>query len=886
MTAQRGPRPPKLAQWLLKNLANHDEKAAILGDLSEEYLDTAQRRGTLRAALWYWTLILISLPSFVKHFLYWSGTMFQNYLTVALRIIKRNKGFSSINVFGLSIGMAASILIGLFVQNELSFDRHHERAARIYRVCVRRGEINTLRGPFTAPPMAEAMKAEFPEIEEAVRLSLWPRDYLIDADDKAFLERGVIYADGSIFKVFTINFLRGDPATALSEPYSVVLTQSIARKYFGRIDPVGKTLHFQDLRRDLKITGVVEDCPSTSHFHHEMIVSLNSSVTSRDTGWGGHTYYTYILLKRNIPAAQLEAKFPAFVRRYWGAQVEAETGVRFDELIKQDQYRYGYFLEPLTEIHLNPNRVVMDQLSVRGSRSTLMIFAAIALIILIIACINFMNLSTARFTHRCREVGVRKVLGSSRRQLVFQFMGETVLLAMMALGLALALVLMVLPAFARLAVRDLPPSLLLNPSAWLIMAGIALCVGLLAGSYPAFFLSALSPIKGLQAKRSRGNKGHIALRRLLVIFQFTITIAVFFATAVMASQLRYLYDTDLGFNRDQVIVVHRAYTLGKEREAFKQELLRYPEVITLSDTDTLPGRHYDPNGHRLEGRPAADEQAIYTMYADHRLVDLLDLSLVEGRFFSPDIASDGTSAVVINQTTARVWGLDDPVGRRFHKEFGEYQEGDFVTIIGVVKDFHFHSLHEKIRPMIIRPLSARDWVYTAIKVQSPDLPRTLGRIERVWKRLSGGQPLNYSFLDADFDSLYQNEQRIGALFGVFTLLAVTVACLGLLGLVSFETERRTREIGIRKILGAGFSRIVFMLSREVLTLIAAAAVIASPLAYYVMQTWLQRFAFHITIRPSILLFISGCVFGAAFLSVGYRAFKAALTDPVEALRYE
>ncbi len=879
-------KPPRLAAWMMQKTANRDERSAILGDLAEEFHDKKEEKGAARARLWYWTLTAASLPSFFRHILYWSGTMFKNYLTVALRLIKQHTGFTLINGAGLAVGMAAALLIGIYIQHELSFDRHHTASHRIYRVCIRLGEANTRTGAFTTPPMAAAMTSEFPEIQEAVRISPWPRNYLVKYQDKGFLEKGIIFADNSIFDVFTIPFVSGKPDQALAEPNTLVLTQTIAHKYFGSSDPLGKTLRFDDRDLDFKITGVVEDCPSTSHLRFEMIASLSSNPSSRDTGWGGHTYFTYLLLKEDIPAGQLEAKFPDFVRRHWGAEAEAETGMSFQELMKQDEYRYGHFLEPLTDIHLNPQDKIRDQLSVKGNRSTLFVFATIAAVILLIACINFINLSTARFAHRCKEVGIRKVLGSDRKQLVLQFLGESGLLALLALGFAVLLILTALPAFGQLAQRNLTPAALLTPGIGLLCLGITLTVGLVAGSYPAFFLSAIQPIQSLRKGLHSSGRAHLNLRRFLVFFQFSITFTVFFGTFVIASQMKFLRSTDLGFDTEQIVVLHRAYKLGQQREAFKQELLQRPEIKAISDTDTLPGRHLDDNGHRLEGRPASEERGIFTIYSDHKLADLLDLELMEGRFFSPEIPTDLTSAVVINETTAHKWGLEEPVGKRFFKTFGNYQEGDFVTIIGVVKDFHFHSLHLPIQPMIIRPLKERSWVFTSIKLQSRELPATLEKIQQVWDRMSGGQPFEYSFLDEDFSTLYKNEQRMGAIFSIFSLLAVMVASLGLFGLVSFNAEKRTKEIGVRKVLGARSAHIVLLLSKEVVLLVAAASAAASPLAYYSLRHWLQNFAFRTSIHPGHFLLTAAVTLGIALGSISYRALKAGHENPVQALKHE
>jgi putative ABC transport system permease protein len=457
---------------------------------------------------------------------------------------------------------------------------------------------------------------------------------------------------------------------------------------------------------------------------------------------------------------------------------------------------------------------------------------------------------------------------------------------MLALAVSLCFTALVLPAFGQLTQRKLSLSVLQNPLAWTPILALAVLVGIIAGSYPAVFLSSFHPLRTLRGGRSGSPHRHALLRRGLVIFQYAVTFCIIFGTLVVASQLQFVRHRDLGFDQEQVLVIHRASTLGRQGEAFKQELLQYPEILTICDTGTLPGRHYDPNGHRLEGRPASEESPIFTMYADSRLLELLGLSLLEGRNFSQEIPTDWTSSVIINETTAREWGLEDPVGKRFHKEFGDYEDGDFVTIIGVVKDFHFHSLHHPIQPMIIRPLSAREWAYTSIKLRGLDLQDTVGRIETAWKKFTQGQPFEYSFLDEDFFGLYLREQRSGTVFAVFAGVAVTIACLGLFGLISFTTERRIKEIGIRKVLGAKASEIMLLLSREVLILVALAVGLASPLAFYFMQRWLERFSFRITIHPLMFLITAAGTIGIAFLTIGYRALKAGRTNPAEALRNE
>lgn len=809
--------------------------------------------------------------------------MFKNYLKIAFRSFKKHQGYSFINILGLALGLACAILMAAFVYYELSYDRHHERENRIYRIGCQYGPGSESRGAYTAPPMAKAMRNEFPEIEHIARLSLWPSNSLVSFEDKRFLEKGIIDADAAVFDVFTIPFIWGDAGSALLEPYSIVITQNTSQRYFGDENPLGRTLRIDNQKNEYLITGVVENCPSTSHFQFDMIISLVTDVFSRSERWMSHTYFTYIVLDENASPAQLEAKFPDFILRHYSAQFFADTGMSYSEYLKDENHYYGYWLQPLRDIHLNA--AINDNLPNKGNRMYNYVFSLIAFFILLLACINFMNLSTARFALRSKEVGVRKVLGSSRLQLVKQFMGESVLLSLTALVVALAGVGLFLPAFRQLAGRNL--ELAVFPLVWWVPAllGLALLVGLLAGSYPAFFLSSFQPVKTMQGTFSRRAKGFVPLRRVLVILQFSITIVIFLGTFVIYRQLTFISKAELGFNKEQVVVLHRSNSLGKEREPFKQELLKNSRILTVSSTNSLPGRHFDPNGHRLEGRPMTEEYTLFTMYGDPDFAELLDLTMAQGRYFSWELASDANS-VVINETAARKLGLDEPLGKRFHKEFGGAKKGEFVTIVGVVKDIHFHSLHHEIQPMLIRFLPRNRGYYTSIKILPDDIPATLRFIKDTWSTFNGEQPCEYSWLDEDFAALYTKEQKSGQVFALFSLLAIVIASLGLLGLISFAAEQRTREIGIRKVIGASVSHIFFLLSREVVFLVMIATCIASPVAYLVMNRWLHNFAFRIHIQPQMFILTALVVLSVAILSISYRALKAAHTNPADAIKYE
>ncbi len=810
--------------------------------------------------------------------------MFRNYFKVALRNIRRQKGYSFINIAGLAIGMACSILIAIFVLHELSFDKHHEKARQIYRIGAQFGPTTDMRGAFTAPPMAQALLDDLPEIVHAARYSPWPRNYLVNIGEENFLEKGIKYADASIFDVFSIPFISGNPRTALSDSFTIVITEDISRKYFREKNPLGKTLRFEDREEDYLVTGVVENCPGNSHFQFDMIASYISREGSRDTSWMGHSLFTYVVLQEGVPPSQLEAKFQNFILKHFGPQFFAQTGTRYEDYLKDEKNYYGYFLEPLLDIHLRSD--INENLSIRGRIVYIYVFSIIAIFILLLACINYMNLSTARFSKRSKEVGIRKVLGSVKKQLVFQFIGESILFSFIALVLSILVVKTVLPAFSNLADRQLSFHLFGDVYVLPILIGYALFVGVLAGSYPAFFLStcqAVHTIKGSLYKKTHGN---LLLRRVLVVLQFSITVFIFLGTFVISSQLRYVRNQNLGFDKERIVVIPRAFALGRQADAFKQELLKYSGILSLSNTESLPGRHFNPNGHRLEGRPATEEHTIYTMYGDHDFLKLLNLEIVEGRYFSRDIPTDLTSAVVVNETAVKELGIKEPIGKRFHKEFGDAAEGEFVTIIGVLKDFHFLSLHHEILPMIIRPLSEREWFYTSIKIRAENIKGSLGLIEKTWRTFSGGQPFEYSFLDEDFNNLYRVEQRTGKISTIFFFLAIFIACLGLLGLVSFSAQQRTKEIGIRKVLGASVSRIVYLLSKEVMILVSVSTIIASPIVYFAMSHWLQNFAFRIKMTVWMFILTALTILFMAILTISYRAIKAACANPADALKYE
>jgi len=875
---------PKTALFILEFFSGNAFYNNASGDCEEIFYDKCARDGRLRAYAWLWGQALRSAPVFLCDSYYRSLIMLKNYLKIGLRNLVRNKGYSLINISGLAIGMVCVVLICLWVADELSFDRHHEKADRIYRIGPQFGPEPDMRGAFTPPPLAQALLNDYPEVEHVVRMSLWPRNRLIRAGDRQFVEKGIIAADNSIFDVFTIPFIHGSPAVALIEPYTIVISESTARKYFGDENPVGKTLEFDSNHTLYKITGVVRDCPENSHFRFDMIESLERLRSSRSERWMQHTYFTYVVLQEGYAPEYLEDKFPDFVMTHYGPQFYEDTGMNYADYIRTEDYYYGYWLQPLSDIHLNAD--IVDIANAQGDITYIYVFTAIAAFILLIACINFMNLSTARFSRRAKEVGLRKVFGSNRSQLVRQFLTESVLLSMCALVCALIIIQLILPVFNNMTERQIVPDYFGN---FYLLPGLvllALTAGALAGSYPAFFLSSFQPVRALTASINRTSGGKISLRNVLVVFQLAISFGIIFSTLVVYRQLEFVRQAKMGFDREHIIVVHRAGALGDQRIAFKQELLKNPDVRIVSSTNSLPGRHFDPNGHRLEGWPASKQIIIHTMYGDYDYMNLLDLELAEGRYFSRDIASDMSSAVVINETAVKELGLTDPVGKRLHKDFGGAEEGEFATIIGVLKDFNFHSLHQEILPMIIRPLDEDSGPYLSVKTGGGDLAASLRIIEDTWKEFTGDQPFDYSLFDDDLHALYNAEQKTGEIFAAFSFLAVFIACLGLFGLISYAAEQRTKEIGIRKVLGASAVNIMYLISREtaVLTLIAAA--VAIPVTMYTSGKWLDNFAYRDS-SQTVACVVSLIVLTAiSFLTISYRTIRASRANPAESLRHE
>jgi len=808
--------------------------------------------------------------------------MFSNYLKIALRNLRRNKVFTAINVLGLALGLATCMVILLFVQHELSYDRFNEKADQIVRVVIKgRMQGDDLKEAHVMPPVAAALKKEYPEVLDATRIrnAGSPR---IAYGDKLFRDDQLAYVDSNFFRVFTLPLVKRSATSALLQPNSVVITREVAKKYFGDTDPIGKVLVFKDANTSLTVTGLIDAVPEASHFHFGLFVSMSSLQEARSNSWMDSNFFTYLVLPKGYDYHRLEARLPQTVDRYIAPQMERALHMTLTQF-RQNGSSIGLYLQPLTDIHLHSD--LTQDLEAYGDIQYVYIFSVIAVFILLIACINFMNLSTAGAAKRSREVGIRKVLGSEKRQLIQQFLSESLLLTAIALILALGIVWSVLPFFNQLTGQEL--RLDLGRSPWLIpgllLAG--LFTGLLAGSYPAFFLSAFNPIAVLKT-RSGGNRKSAGLRSGLVVFQFFISICLIIGTAVVYQQLSYIRHKQLGYDREKVVVVEECYWLGKNLDAFRQQLRQDPRIASVSASEYLPAGASDNNNFFAWPDDESLKLVKSIRYGvDENYLATLKMALAAGRNFSREFGAD-SSAAIVNETAARAFGWTQSPLAAIGHTLSKYEGGVKKTwhVVGVVRDFNFKSLHERITPVVM-VLDRQDGT-TIARIRTDDIPGVLASMRKSWTSLTAEAPFSYSFLDDRYNQMYKNERHTGLLLTIAAGLTIFVACLGLFGLATFTAEQRTKEIGIRKVLGADVKGIVALLASGFLRLVGLAFLLAAPVAWFFMNKWLQDFAYPVSIGYGVFLLAAGIAFMIALLTISVRAIRAATANPVKSLRTE
>lgn len=806
--------------------------------------------------------------------------MFKNYIKIAVRNLWRNKTFSAINIFGLAVGIATCLIIMLFVQNELSYDRFNKKADQIVRV-IFKGSVQgqKMKEADVMPPVAQTLKNNYPEVLEATRLCHYgyPR---ITYGDKSFRDDAFAYVDSNFFQVFTLPFISGNAKTALAEPNSIVISEAAAKKYFGKANPIDKVLDFKSLNKSYKITGVIKNVPENSHFHFDIFGSMAGLPEAKDPSWMTSNFYTYLVLPKDYNYRQLEAKLPQLFDKYVSPQLQQSMGMTMAQFRKEGN-DLGLYLQPLTDIHLKSD-VLLD-LSPGGDIRYVYIFGAIALFMLLIACINFMNLSTAGASNRAKEVGIRKVLGSMKLQLLWQFLTESILLTFIAMLLAIVFVKLALPFFNDLSGKNLNLNITQHPLLLLTLLVLGLLVGTFAGSYPAFFLSSFNPVSVLKTRFTSG-KGTVGLRSGLVVFQFFISITLMVCTAVVYQQLRYIHNKDLGYNKDQVLLISDTYLLGKNEEVLRQQLLQDSRVVNVSTSNYLPAGSTNLNNFFVYPENEESKLVKTRRYdVDYTYIPTLGMQIVAGRNFSKEFATD-SSAVILNETAATTFGWkENPVG---HTITNSDNQGKKTTykVIGVVKDFHFKSLHEPISPLVMMVGNNSGTIIA--KVKTKDIAALLSAIKKQWTSFTSEEPFQYTFLDDQFNRTYEKEQKMGVILGIFACLTIFVACLGLFGLATFTAEQRTKEIGIRKVLGATVTGVVSLLTKDFLKLVFVAFVIASPIAWFIMNKWLQDFAYRINVQWWVFILAGAASVLITIFSVSFKAIKAAIANPVKSLRTE
>ncbi|HVS95823.1 MAG TPA: ABC transporter permease [Puia sp.] len=792
--------------------------------------------------------------------------MLRNYLRVAFRNLWRQKGFSLLNILGLTIGMSACFLIFLYVRFELSYDHFHSKADRIYNVvCDINNPTEVLHFGVAAPGMPVAAKRDFPEIEKQVRFS--NGNILVRRGDVKIQEDNMAFADSTFFEIFDFPLLKGDPATALRGPLTVVLSETAAKKYFGSADPMGQHLLVFNDGQPATVTGIMKDMPENTELKTDMLMSMYNGPqdSSRDKNWGGFGVLAFFLLKPHADARALQNKFPAFLQNHIG------------KMMKDNNQSYTYILEPLKDYYLKSTPG-----NARGSLTNIYVFSIVGIFILLIAGINFVNLTTARSTERAREVGIRKVIGAERQQLTGQFLGESVILCVIAFVLSVGVCAALLPSFNFLAGKTISTGIFHHPGYIATLLLISLGIGLLAGIYPALVLSAFQPIVVLKGRFATGARG-LLLRKGLVISQFTISIGLIAATLLVGYQLSYMRQQQLGFSKEQELVLD---THGDDhRAALKQEIRTLPGVVSAAMSSSTPGSGW-MNAYSIIENQKGEMQicAPDLFFVDFDFIPQYQIKVVAGRTFSRDYGADTTQSMILNERAVRMLGYrrpQDAVGRSFD------QWGRKGKIIGVVKDFHYAGLQEEIRPLSLR-IEPDGCNILSVKVATTDLKRTIAGIEKAWHTILPNQPFSYFFVDEQFDKQYRAEDRFGRLFLYFSILAIFISCLGLLGLASYSTLQRTKEIGVRKVLGASVGGIVRLLSRDFLLLVGIAFLVATPVSIWLMKGWLEGFAFRVNIFSAWWIFVAAGLTAMliAMLTISFQAIRAALANPVDSLRTE
>ncbi|MFC2141442.1 ABC transporter permease [Acidobacteriota bacterium] len=840
--------PPKAAKFLLRVLASRERENAYLGDVEELFFDRVDSLGLRKAKQWYWREVVKAFPRFIQESIRWRITMLKNYLKVAIRNIARHKGYSLINIVGLAVGMACCILILLWVFDELSYDKFHQDLDRLHQIVVSGDNQSWLSTPWALIP---ALKKDFPEIIQGSQYA--EQTILMKVEGRLYNESCAL-AQPDFLKMFSFPFVKGNAENAFLDRNSIVLTEETAVKYFGDEDPVGKTIQF-DGRVDLFVTGVVENIPANSSFQFDLL-------THSSHYFGEDRLFTwsmdcpgFVMLDANTDPGIVSQKIVDSINKY----------------DKRTNEKYYVALRPAASMHLY---------SVRGTDPVVYVylFSIVAFIVLLIACINFMNLATARSLKRAQEVGMRKVVGASRGDIIRQFLGESFLLVAVAILFSLLLVKLLLPAFNNLAQKELGLHVVSFPILVVLFLSIMLFTGLISGSYPALFLSSFQPIFIIKKGSEKGARNHL-MRKVLIVFQFSAAVILIVSTVLIFRQMNFIQSRDLGMNKDQILIVPMNRTVRSSYPVIKERLMRDQGIVNVTAASSIPLAIGNNNPVYWEGRSFEEYESINFVCCDYDYFETFDMTMSHGRSFSREFPTDNGN-YIINESALKMTGYEDPIGRMFSMW---RQEGE---ILGVVKNFHATSLHNEIQPIVFMLYKNLPYFNMFVKVKPGQLPATLSGIEATIKDSVPNYVFNYSFLDDFFAQQYQREERLKELLKYFAVLAILVSCLGMLGLISFMAEQRTKEVAIRKVLGARNATIVGILSREFLILVGIANLLAWPVAYYLMHKWLQGFVFHTSLVWWVFVLSGAAALFITLFTVSFQSIKAATANPIDSLRYE
>ncbi|MEW7289337.1 ABC transporter permease [Aquimarina sp. 2304DJ70-9] len=804
--------------------------------------------------------------------------MFKNHLKIAWRTLLKHRGLFAINIVGLGLGIASCLLMMLYVVDELSYDRFNKKADEIVRV-VFRAKINgeEIKEAVVMPPVGKTLASEFPEVLQTTRIRNIGNQK-VSYQNTTYRNSRLAHVDPNFFEIFTLPVIKGNAVSPLKEPNTIVLTRKEAERYFGSVDAaIGKDIIVNDQDQSYKVTAVINEVPKNSHFHFDLFATMPKDGIATSNSWTNSYFHTYLVLQKGYDYKQLESKLPQVFQEHMGSQLQEELGVSYAEFTKENQL--GLFLQPLTDIHLESDFAAVSELEPGGDIKYIYIFSIVAIFMLLIACINFMNLSTAAASKRAKEIGVKKVMGSGKRHLIYQFLIESFLATVLAMIFASMILWVSLPLFNALSSKELQLDYLFKPYILVALMAIIIVISLLAGSYPAFYLSSFKPITALKSKFS-GPVNTKNIRSGLVIFQFVISAGLIIATLVVDQQMNYIQNKDIGYNKDQMLVLRNTYLLNHNENAFKDQILKDARIANVTHSAFAPA---GPTDNEMSGIFLGDtfQRRMFVYNIDERYIATMGMELVSGRNFSKEFGNEANN-VIINERAAKVLGFDEnAIEKTFIRDTNQGKQT--LTIVGVIKDFHFKSLHKTIEPLI---MLYNPYGGLIVRAKTSDMSGIIATVEHNWNQLSTSEPLHYSLLDEAYNLTYIKEQKMGIILRVFALLTIFVACLGLFGLVTFTAEQRFKEIGIRKVLGSSVSQIIAMLSTDFLKPIGVSFLIAFPLGFYVMNKWLEDFAYRIEISWWIFILAGTITMIIAFLTIGWKSYRAASMNPVNSLRTE